>query len=70
MRYLLQAFRFARSIEDMEMMQQHWFAIMEEIKGKPKIYRRFILWRMRIGFRQMTSFKVMRFLTSKKPLGR
>lgn len=67
MRYLLAEFRFAKGINDMQMMEQSWFAIMDEIKGKPKFYRRFILWRMRKSFRSMTLFKVMRFLSSKKP---
>ena len=70
MRYLLGGYRFARGINDFEMLEQHWFAIMEEIKDKPRLYKRFILWRMRKDFREMTTFRVMRFLTSKKPLGR
>lgn len=65
-KYMLQAYRFARDIEDMEMLEQHWSALMKHIKGKPKLYKRFIFWRMRKGFRQMTTFRVMRFLVNKK----
>ena len=70
LKYMLQAYRFARDIEDMEMLQEHWSALMNHIEDKPMFYKRFIFWRMRKGFREMTTFKVMRFLTSKKPLGR
>lgn len=66
MKYMLQSYRFARSIQDMEMMEQYFFAIMDEIKDKPKFYKRFILKRMQKDFRQMTQFKIMRFLISKK----
>ena len=65
-KYMLAGYRFARSIEDLEMMEEYYFGIMEAIKGKPKFYKRFILRRMRKDFREMTQFKVLRFLTSKK----
>lgn len=65
-RYLLQGYRFARSIEDLSMMEEHYFGIMDYLKGKPKIFKRFILWRMRKEFRAMLSFKVMRYLISKR----
>jgi len=66
MRYLLQGYRFARSIQDLEMMEEYFFGIVNAIQDKPYLYKKFIHSRMRKDFRQMTQFKVMRFLISKK----
>jgi hypothetical protein len=63
MRYMLQAYRFARDIQDMDMMEQYFSAIMNELKTKPYLYKRFIYRRMRKGFKPLTLFAVLRRLT-------
>jgi hypothetical protein len=60
---MLQAYRFARDVQDMLMMEQFFFAIMEELKNKPYLYRRFIHRRMAKGFKPFNLFAVMRRLT-------
>jgi hypothetical protein len=62
-RYLLQAYRFSRDIEDFEMMEQYFYAIREELKGKPYLYKRFIHRRMAKGFKPLNLFAVLRRLT-------
>jgi hypothetical protein len=63
MRYMLQAYRFARDIQDMDMMEQYFSAIMNELKTKPYLYKRFIYRRMRKGFKPLSLFAVLRRLT-------
>jgi hypothetical protein len=63
MRYMLQAYRFARDVQDILMMEQYFFAIMEELKEKPYLYRRFIYRRMAKGFKPLSLFAVLRRLT-------
>ena len=60
---MLQAYRFARDVQDMEMMEQYFYAIMDEIKEKPYLYRRFIHRRMAKGFKPLNLFAVLRRLT-------
>jgi hypothetical protein len=63
MRYLLQAYRFARDVQDMLMMEQYFCAIMEELKEKPYLYKKFIYKRMQKGFKPFNLFAVLRRLT-------
>jgi hypothetical protein len=63
MRYMLQAYRFARDIQDMQMMEQYFCAIMSELKNKPYLYRRFIHRRMAKGFKPFNLFAVLRRFT-------
>jgi hypothetical protein len=63
MRYMLQAYRFARDAQDMLMMEQYFFAIIKELENKPYLYRRFIYRRMAKGFKPISLFAVLRRLT-------
>ena len=66
MRYMLQAYRFARDVQDMEMMEQYFFAIINETKNKPYVYKLWIHRRMRRDYKPkaMSLFGVLRKLTS------
>jgi hypothetical protein len=63
MRYLVQAYRFARDVSDWEMMEQYWVAIEEEMKNRPQIYQQFIYRRMMKRYRPMALFTMLRRLT-------
>lgn len=63
MRYLVQAYRFARDISDFEMMEQYWVAIEEAMKNKPEIYRQFIYRRMMKRYRASSVFVLLRRLS-------
>jgi hypothetical protein len=65
MRYMLQAYRFARDVQDIEMMEQYFFAIIDEIKGKPYLYKLFIHKRMQKHYKPkpMSLFAILRKLT-------
>jgi len=62
MRYLVQAYRFARDVSDFQMMEQYWVAIELEMKDKPEIYRQFIYRRMMKRYRPMALFTLLRRL--------
>jgi hypothetical protein len=61
-RYLVQAYRFARDISDFEMMEQYWVAIDVATKNKPEIYRQFVYRRMMKRYKPMLLFTVLRRL--------